>query len=282
MEADAGFDLRLLHLVGVGEGKRTNEVDTVAQHGKLASGHGTVAIDVSHDIAYLDFLVFSLVDISIHMTDGQFATQFATHEGCSRLGEVEAEISRAGYLANVRHIHSLAEFKGVGFDSTEDVFVVFVEGKAEVDGTRHGLQLAGKLLALPKHLEVALIADASEGFELFHHEFPFQGELIDDTLGLHAGGGHVGNAELHLQLVFVLESGDVAHSLYRQPLAVSTYPNVAEVDVVIIATHGGLEVDGYTELTQCKGKGLGNVFQQGASLDERRLIAELASCLLAG
>ena len=73
METDAGLDLGLLHLVGIGEREGARQVNALALDGDFTLGNGSVTLDFAKHIAYLYLLVAAFFHLGLNVADGQFA-----------------------------------------------------------------------------------------------------------------------------------------------------------------------------------------------------------------
>ena len=114
MELDAGLNLGLLHLVGVGEREGAEQVDTLAANVDFTFGNGAVALQGKDGVTDMQQLVFRLIDFGMHLAHRQFSTHLPTHDGCSGLRYVELEVGLESHLLDVGHVHRLTEMERVG------------------------------------------------------------------------------------------------------------------------------------------------------------------------
>ena len=114
MEFDARFVFQALDGVGVRKGEGAEKVNAFAFEGDVSLGDGSVALDVCVDVLYFYAFVFCFLNLSLHVTDGQFAAHLPT-DGCGALfGVVKSEAALAGRGAKVFEVGEGNEVDGVG------------------------------------------------------------------------------------------------------------------------------------------------------------------------
>ena len=102
------MNLHLLHLVGIGERERTAEVGKLAWGVEVPLGYGAVADDVDVDICHREDTIRGLVHMGRNVAYGQLAAQPATHDGRTRLGDVDGECGFGSYGTDLGHVHHVA------------------------------------------------------------------------------------------------------------------------------------------------------------------------------
>lgn len=75
------LDFDFVHLVGVGERELAVEVEEIALFENVASGFGTIALDVYGEVFHVDFLVAAIVDGGCDGANRQFSALFTPHFG---------------------------------------------------------------------------------------------------------------------------------------------------------------------------------------------------------
>ena len=96
-----------------------------------------------------NLLVLCLVHLGIYVSDRQFAAQLSAHLCCTRLRDVEFEVGLTGDIAQVRHIHRLAQLEIGSLCRSVHVLLQLVQRELEVDISWDGRQASGKLFFFP-------------------------------------------------------------------------------------------------------------------------------------
>ena len=156
VDFDAGMrDFHLLHFVSTGEGEITRQVDVVAVSLQFTLGHGAVAVDVDGYVVNLDFLILPFLHLDAGYADGQFTAQLLAHQGRAGLGDVNLEGGLAAGHADVGHVEGFVNAYITSGGSSEDVLVGIVDGEHKIEVAHLSVQLSGKLLFFPEHVELS-------------------------------------------------------------------------------------------------------------------------------
>ena len=281
IQLDSRLDLRLFHLVSVGKREGTAKVGKLTGSLQATLGYGAVADHLHIDIPDLDKLIRSLRHVGRHLTNGQLAAQLTAHDGRTGLGDVEPEVSIGRDGTDVRHIHDLTQLDATGLCTSVKILVVLVQCEVEVDVAGLGLYQSLKLLLLPQHIERPLIVQRTQLVELLHHEL-LDRELIDDALLLTTLDDSLADIEVYPQGVLVFQAADGSLSLDTEQPARACHRHVAEAHALVVALHAHTEVQWQREVTQHRGKRLGDVLQYRRTADGRGGITELGPRLLVG
>ena len=281
VELHLGLDLRLVHLVGIGEREGAAEVHPLARGVEVTLGDGTIADDVDGEVARANKFIGCARDMGMDFADGQLAAEALAHDGGTGLRDVDLERGRGGDRTDVFHIHDTTDFEGVGGSTAGEVFVILVEGEIEVECAGGGGQAALELLLLIEHIEGTGVVERAEGVELFHHE-ALDGELLDDAFLAAALGFHVVDIEMDAQLRLLLQTADGAAGSNLQLLVGGIDADIVKAQRGGVATEAQTEEEGFGEVLEHGCEGSRDVLEDGAAMDERRAESEGASLLLVG
>ena len=279
--AEAGLDFHAVEGVGAGEREAAQQVDELVLLDDLPLGDGAVACDGGADVVDLEFLVVALGVLDVNTADRQLAPALSPYLGRPDFGVVEAEVSAEGDVIDVFHLDDAPQVEGGGVDVTGEVLGLFVKGEMEVHAPGGGVQDTAELLFLVEDVEVALVLEGLQVFELFHHEF-LHHELVDDVLGGMNGGHHAPDMEAERELLFLPQMGGMALCLDAKLPVGGVYVDVLEEQGGVGAAQLDLQLERDDKVCQGGREGLGEVFQQGLSRDERGLVGEAPVFFLAG
>ena len=236
-------NLHLAHVVGIRKREVEVEVTVLAQLHDVACGYGTVTLDVSSQTAYVNAHVRTVVNRCVDRSNGQFAAFLPAHDGRSRLRDVDAEPGVCLHVSQLLDVHDIAQCQVLGAGLSYKILADFVQIETEVHAAHVRLQQSLELLFLVEHVEVSRIAEGSQSFELFHHQFLHR-KLVDDLLRHACGGFHAVDVEVNVQQLLLLQVADVAHSADGQLFVVGIYLHIAEAECAVRAAHVEAQVEG--------------------------------------
>ena len=266
MQLQPGLHLHLPHLAGVGKGEVEVHIGQLPGRAEVAHGGRAVAGHLYVEVVHFDELVGCLVDMCRHLANGELAAQPAAHQGRAGLGDVELELCRGGHGLDVGHVHDVAYLQMVGAGLAKQVLTGAVDGEAELQLARLGLNVAPELLALSDDVERTRIVDGAQLVQLFHHKL-LDAELVDDALLLAADEGGLVHVEVQLQPVLVLQVDGVSRRLHQELAGGALDHDVVEPQAAVVAVDAHTELQRQCELAQDGGEGGGYVAKHRRAAD---------------
>ena len=234
MDAHLRLYLRLLHLIGIGEGEVASEVNELAWREQVTCGEGAVAVDGYLDVFDLNELIACLIYDGIDMTYWQFATLQTTHLRGTRFGDVELEVGRGSYVTNVGHVENLTQLYRFASHGTSEVLGETVNHEVEVQIAVWRGEYSAEEHTFPQHVERTYVAYCSEEVNLLHHEL-LDNELIDDFCLYGTTCRHLVDVEVDVELILVSEVCDVSCGVDGKQFVVGEDEDVGETHAVSIA-----------------------------------------------
>ena len=154
-------------------------------------------MDINEQILHLDTLVTGFIYRGIDFADGQFSTILLTHPGCTSLVNVYLEITLQAYGSDILHLQHLTQLDRPRLSLAFHVFGILIDGEVKGKTTHCRPQHTLEFLTTVRYMDIAHIADITQGLQLFHQHL-LHGELIDNLLLHRTLGRHLVDVEANV------------------------------------------------------------------------------------
>ena len=154
----------------------------------------------------------------------------------------------------------MGELKVGSVCRTDQILVLPVECKIEIEVTLLCGERTSELFPSPKNIEVARVTNRTESIELFLHEFGHF-ELIEDIFLDSSFGYHLSDMEANCEVVTILKIIYLTIGLNVKTIVRSADHHIAEGHTIGCAIHLGSKIKGHGKLAESRRKKFSDVLQ---------------------